>query len=192
MKKPSQASWERDVPTDQESNTRPDPLDPALNWKPTRTSPKADRATYHAARRAELDRIRRLDLAYHELLSYLRPLGSRGDHGHRDGDDASRQVSHERKKAEHELHLCRRVLVHAVEGYLLGCPEYTDLTGEVALRRATSTDSLIDLLQAKENLIFRTSVERHRNLNESSRTGPLLPGSRSMPKRVAPWRWPFR
>jgi hypothetical protein len=41
-------------------------------------------------------------------------------------------------------------LVHAVEGYLLGCVKYSDLTGEAALMRATSTDNLIDLLQAEE------------------------------------------
>jgi hypothetical protein len=145
MKKTPQPSRESDVPTDEEDNTRPDSMDPALDWEPARTTPKADRATYQAARRAELDQIRRLGLAYRELLSYLRPPDSRGDDGHRDGDDAPRQISHERKKAERELHHCLRVLVHAVEGYLLGCPEYPDLTGEVAVTQATSTEGLIEL-----------------------------------------------
>jgi hypothetical protein len=42
------------------------------------------------------------------------------------------------------------------KGTLLGCVEYPDLTGEAALGRAASIDSLIDLLQAEENLMIRT------------------------------------
>jgi hypothetical protein len=34
--------------------------------------------------------------------------------------------------------------------------QYPDLTGEGALGRSTSTDNLIDLLQAEENLMIRT------------------------------------
>jgi hypothetical protein len=183
------------VPTDKEDNSRADPMHSALTWKPPRTAPKPVRATCQAARWAELDRIRGLDLVYRELLSYLRP--PRGDDGHRDGDDLSSQVEQERNKAEHELHLCRRVLVHAVEGYLLGCVEYPDLTGDAALGRATSTESLIDLLQAEENLMTRTFgppwVERPLSFSESSPNGPQIPGAGNVPtKGVAPWRWPWR
>jgi hypothetical protein len=197
MKKPPQVSRDSKRPTDAQNDTWPGSIPSDSTWKPARTTPKPNRATYQAARRAELDQIRRLDLAYRKMLSYLRPLGARGDDGQRDGDDPSRQVSHERKKGEHQLHLCRRVLFQAVEGYLLGCAEYPDLTGEVALRQATSTESLIDLLQAEENLMIRTFappwVERHLSFNESSLTGPLLPGARNVPpKGIAPWRWPFR
>jgi hypothetical protein len=197
MKKPPQASWASDVPTDKKDNTRPDRMAPALTWKPAWTIPKPDRAIYQAARRAELDRIRGLDLAYRELLSYLRRLGVRGDEGRRDGGDLSPQVSHERNKVEHELYLCRRALVHAVEGYLLGCAEYPDLTGEGALKRATSTETLIDLLKAEENLMIRTFgppwMERHLSLNKSNLNGPHLPGARSVPPNgVGPWSWPFR
>jgi hypothetical protein len=142
------------VPTDKEDNTRPDLMDPALTWKPARTVPKPDRTAYQAVRWAELDRIRGLDLAYRRPLSYIRPAGSRGNDGRQDGDGLSSQVGQERNKAEHELHLCRRVLVHAVEGYLLGGAEYPELTGEAALGRATGTESLIDLLQAEENLMI--------------------------------------
>jgi hypothetical protein len=203
MKKPPQASWESDALIHEEDNTRPDPMDPALTWKPARTTPKPDRATYQAARWGELDRIRRLDLAYRELLSYLRPLGARGDDGHRDGDDLSQQVRHERNKAEHELHLCRRVLVHAVEGYLLGCVEYPDLTGEGALRRATSTGSLIELLQAEEDLAIKTFgppwLERPLTLSRSCLKGLQPPGEEKEPTRGAAtsetpalWSWPWR
>jgi hypothetical protein len=197
MKKPPQVSRETKRPTDAQNDTWPETIPSDSTWKSARTTPKPDRATYQAARWAELDQIRRLDLAYRELLSYLRPLAACGDDGHRDGDDVSRQVSHERNKAEYELHLCRRVLVHAVEGYLLGCAEYPDLTGEAALGRATCTESLIDLLQAEENLMIRTfgppSVERPLTFSQGSLNGPQLPGAGNVPtKGVAPWSWPWR
>ena len=73
-----------------------------------------------------------------------------------DRDDRSQQDREEHDKAAHELHTSHRVLVHAVEGYLLGCVKCPDLTAGAALRQATSTDSLIDLLQAEEDLMIRT------------------------------------
>jgi hypothetical protein len=73
-----------------------------------------------------------------------------------DDEDISLREREEHNKPDSELFLSHRLLVHAVEGYLLGCAEYPDLTAEVALGRATSTDSLIDLLQAEENLMIRT------------------------------------
>jgi hypothetical protein len=62
----------------------------------------------------------------------------------------------------HEIQLSHRLLVHAVEGYLSGCVQYPDLTGEGALKRATSTDSLIELLQAEEDLAICSA---HRGWN---------------------------
>jgi hypothetical protein len=109
-----------------------------------------------ASRRAELDRIRLIDIKRRQLLGYFYPLEIDEVDGLWDRDDRSPQDREEHNKAAQELHRSHRVLVHSVEGYLLGCVEYPDLTGEAALRRATSTDSLIDLLQAEEDLMIRT------------------------------------
>jgi hypothetical protein len=144
------------MPTDYQDNIRPDPTPPDWLWTPAApTAPKPDRATYEASRRAELSRIRRLDVAHRELLSSL-PFGIRGDDDRWDDEDISLDEKEEHYKAESELYLSRRVLVHAVEGYLLGCVAYPALTGEGALKRATSTDRLSDLLQAEEDLMIRT------------------------------------
>jgi len=123
---------------------------PRTDWNldPTPAAARPDRATYEASRRAELDRIRLIDIKRRQLLAYFHPLGIHAVDDLWDRDDLSRQEREEHDKAAHELHMSHRVLVHAVEGYLLGCVEYPDLTGEGALKRATSTDNLIDLLQA--------------------------------------------
>jgi hypothetical protein len=62
--------------TDNHGNTRPDRNFP--DWDPTATAPKPDRATYEAARRAELDHIRRLDVTYGQLLNISAPRESVG------------------------------------------------------------------------------------------------------------------
>jgi hypothetical protein len=164
---------------------------------------KPDRATYESSRRAELDRIRPIDIKRRQLLAYFQPLGIHEVDDLWDRDDRSRQDREERDKAAHELHMSHRVLVHAVEGYLLGCVEYPDLTGEGALRRATSTDSLIDLLQAEEDLMIRTFgppwVEHPVTLSRSRLNGLQPPGAGKVPTRgsatsgtPAPWSWPWR
>jgi hypothetical protein len=145
------------MPTDYQDNIRPDATPPDWLWtlaSPTATKP--DRATYEAARRTELGRIRRLDEAHRELLSSLRPFKIHGDDDRWDDEDISLDEKEEHHRAESELYLSRRVLVHAVEGYLLGCVAYPALTGEGALMRATGTDRLSDLLQAEEDLMIRT------------------------------------
>jgi hypothetical protein len=126
---------------DEQDNTRPywSPADWAR--APTPASAKPDRATYEASRRTELDRIRLIDIKRRQLLGYFYPLGIDEVDDLRDRDDRSQQDRKEHDKAAHELRMSHRVLVHAVEGYLLGYVEYPDLTGEDALRRATSTDS---------------------------------------------------
>jgi hypothetical protein len=143
--------------TDYHDNIRPDPT--PTNWLFTPaslTAPKLDRATYEATRRAELGQIRRLDVAHRELLSSLRPFGIGGDNDRWDDEDISLDEKEDQHKAESELYLSRRVLVHAVEGYLLGCVAYPALTGEGAVRRATTTERLSDLLQAQEDLMIQT------------------------------------
>ena len=131
---------------------------PRTDWNldPTPAAARPDRATYEASRRAELDRIRLIDIKRRQLLAYFHPLGIHAVDDRWDRDDLSRQEREEHDKAAHELHLSHRVLVHAVEGYLSGCVQHPDLTGEGALRRATSTDSLIGLLQAEEDLAIKT------------------------------------
>jgi hypothetical protein len=146
---------ESNMQTDDQDNTRPDPIPPDWTWLPTPAAPKPDRAAYEAARRAELDDVRRLDLHYRQLLNYLRPLGNSGgtDLGR---DNLSPQDREEHDKVTHELCLSHRFLVCAVEVYLLGCVEYSGLTGEGAVRRATNTNSLIASLQAEEDLMIKT------------------------------------
>jgi hypothetical protein len=183
--------------------TRPGPTGTDWNWGLTSAAGKPDRATYAASRRAELDRIRRLDIRRRQLLGYFNPLGIRELDGLWDDKDISLHDKEEHDKASHELHISHRVLIHAVEGYLLGCVEYPALNGEAALRRATSTDSLIDLLRAEEDLMIRTFgppwVEHPVTSSESSLDGLQPSGAGKVPKlgaatsaTTAPWIWPWR
>jgi hypothetical protein len=197
------ASRESSIPTDGHDSTRHDPSHPDWDWGSTPTARKPDRATYVASRRAELDRIRRLDIGRRQLLGYFSPLGIRELDGLWDDKNISLQDREEHKKAEYELHLSHRVLVHAVEGYLLGCVDYPDLTGEGVLSRATSTDSLIDLLQVEEDLMIRTFgppwVEDVVTCSETIPNGIQRPGAGKVTKpetaasaTTAPWIWPWR
>jgi hypothetical protein len=144
------------MPTDDQNNSRP--YSTPFDWTGVQppVADRPERATYEAARRAEIDHIRRLDVTYRQLLNHRCPQRIRGDNDLRDRDDLSRSDREERDKAVHELYLCRRVLVCVIEVYMLGCVEYPDLTGEAALGRATSTDSLITILQAEEDLMIKT------------------------------------
>jgi hypothetical protein len=188
---------------DDQDNTRTNPSPSDWTWAPTPAAAKPDRATYEAARRAELDRIRVIDIKRRQLLGYFCPLGIHEVDDLWDRDDGSRQDREEHDKAAHELHMSHRVLVHAVEGYLLGCVEYPVLTAEAALMRATSTDNLIDLLQAEEDLMIRTFgppwVEHPATLSRSRVNGLQPPGAKNVPTRgsatsgtSAPWSWPWR
>jgi DNA-binding CsgD family transcriptional regulator len=169
---------------DDQDNTRPDPSPSDWTWTPTPAAAKPNRATYEASRRAELDRIRRIDIKRRQLLGYFYPLGIHEVDDLWDRDDPSQQDREEHDKAAHELHMSHRVLVHAVEGYLLGCVRYPVLTAEAALRPATSTDSLIDLLQAEEDLMIRIfgppRVEPPVTLNRSRLNGLQSPRSREV------------
>ena len=144
------------MPTDDHEHTRPHPTLSDLTCIPTLAPAKPDRATYEALRRAELDRIRLIDIRRRHFLGYFCPLGIHEIDHLWDDEDMSLHEKAEHNRTESELYLSHRILVHAVEGYLLGCVEYPDLTAEAALGRATSTDNLIDLLQAEENLMIQT------------------------------------
>jgi hypothetical protein len=200
---PPKASRVSSMATDGQDNTRPYRTDSDWNPGPSSTARKPDRATFEASRRAELDRIRRLDIGRRQLLRYFSPLGIRELDGLWDDEDISPQDSEAHKKAESELYLSHRVLVHAVEGYLLGCVEYPDLTGERALSRATGTECLIDLLQMEEDLMIRTFgppwVEHPLSCSESVLDRLQPPGAGNLPKlsdatsaTTAPWIWPWR
>jgi hypothetical protein len=191
------------MPTDDEDRHRPGAIPSDSNWNPAPATAQPGRAIYEASRRAELDRIRLIDIKRRQLLGYFYPLGIDEVDGLWDRDDRSPQDREEHNKAAQELHRSHRVLVHSVEGYLLGCVEYPDLTGEAALRRATSTDSLIELLQAEEDLMIRTFgppwVEHPATLSRSRLNGLRPPGSGKVPSRgsatsgtLAPWSWPWR
>jgi hypothetical protein len=191
------------MPTNDQDNTRAGSICTDWNWDPTSAAGKPDRAPYEASRRAELGRIRLIDIKRRQLLGYFHPLGIHAVDDRWDRDDPSGQEREEHDKASQELHLSHRVLVHAVEGYLLGCVEYPDLTGEGALRRATSTESLIDLLQAEEDLAIKTFgapwLERPVTLSVSRLNGLQPPGAGQVPTQgiATPgvptlWRWPWR
>jgi hypothetical protein len=189
--------------TDDQDRHRPEPIPSGSIWNPAPATAKPERATYQGSRRAELDRIRLIDIKHRQLLGFFYPLGIHEVDDLWNRDDRSRQDREEHNKAAHELHMSHRSLVHAVEGYLLGCVEYPDLTGEGALRRATSTDSLIDLLQAEEDSMIRTFgapwVEHPVTLSRSCLNGPQPTGAGKVPTRgvapsatATPWSWPWR
>jgi hypothetical protein len=191
------------MPTNDQDRHRPEPIPSDSTWNPAPATAKHDRATYEASRRTELDRIRLIDLKRRQLLGYFYPLAIHEVDELWDRDDRSRQGREEHDKAAHELQMSHRVLVHAVEGYLLGCVGYPDLTGEAALRRATSTDSLIDLLQAEEDLMIRTFgppwVAQPATLSSSHLNDLRPPGPGKMPTQgsatsgtLVPWSWPWR
>jgi hypothetical protein len=203
MKKPPKASRGSIMPTDGQDNTRPDPTHSNWTWAPTQAAAKPDRATYEALRRVELDRIRLIDIKRRQLLSYFCPLGIHEINHLWDDEDISLPEKEEHNKVQGELYLSHRILIHAVEGYLLGCVEYPVLTAEAALRRTISTDSLIDLLQAEEDLMIRNFgppwVERPLPFAESSPNALRAPGTGTVPERgdatsgtTAPWCWPWR
>jgi hypothetical protein len=120
------------MPTHDQDNTRPDST--PFDWTgPTiPAAAKPDRATYESSRRAELDRIRLIDMKRRELLGYFCPLGIHEIDHLWDDEDICPHDKEEHNKAESELYLSHRVLVQAVEGYLMGCVEYPVLTAEVA------------------------------------------------------------
>jgi hypothetical protein len=131
---------------DGRDNIRPYPTRTDWNRDPTPAAAKPDRATNEASHRTELDLIRLIDIKRRQILGYFHPLKIHRVDDLPDRDNLSRQEREKHDKTAHELHMSHRVLFHAVEGYLLGCVEYSDLTGEDALRWATSTDNLIELL----------------------------------------------
>jgi hypothetical protein len=191
------------MPTDDQDRHHPILTASDSTWAPIPTIAKPDRATYEASRRAELDRIRRIDMKRRHLLSYFCPLRIHEIDHLWDDENISLDEKEEHNKAEAEVYLSHRVLVHAVEGYLLGCVEYPVLTAEAALRRTTSTDSLVDLLQAEEDSLIRKSgprwMEHPRTFSESNPDALQPPGTRNVPKRgaatsgtTAPWCWPWR
>jgi hypothetical protein len=191
------------MPTNDQDNARAGRTRTDWNWDPTSAAGKPDRAPYEASRRDELGRIRLIDIKRRQLLSYFSPLGIHEIDDLWDDKDISLHDKEEDDKAAHELHMSHRALVHAVEGYLLGCVEYPDLTGEGALRRATSTESLIDLLQAEEDLAIKTFgppwLERLVTLSISRLNGLQPPGAGQVPMQgtapsgaLALWRWPWR
>jgi hypothetical protein len=179
--------------TDDQDRYRPEPVpsDSIFNSPPAATKP--DRAMYQESRRSELDRIRLIDIKRRELLGYFDPLGIHEIDHLWDHEDIPQYHKEKHNKTKSELYLSHRVLVHAVEGYLLGCAEHPDLTAEAALSRATSTDSLIDLLQTQEDLMSP------RPLSECTLNGTRPPAAGKLPTRrgatsgtATPWSWPWR
>jgi hypothetical protein len=77
------------------------------------------------------------------------------------------------------------------------------LTAEAALRRTTSTDGLVGLLEAEEDLMIRRFgppwAGHPHTFSEGGLNGLQPSGARGVPtQRVAtsgapiPWRWPWR
>jgi hypothetical protein len=190
------------MPTDDWDRHRPYPTPSDSTWVPSPAPAKPDRATYEASRRAELNRIRLIDIKRRQLLVYFCPLGIHEIDHLWDDEDISMDDKAEHDKVESELYLSHRVLVHAVEGYLLGCVEYPVLTAETALKRTTNTDSLIDLLQAEEDSTihdFGPPWAEDPTFRQSSRHGVHPPeignasgGGAAASGTTAPWCWPWR
>jgi hypothetical protein len=149
--KPPNTSWDSNMPSDDQDRHHPYPNPSDSTGVASPAAPKPDRATYESSRRTELDRIRLIDIKRRQLLAYFCPLGIHEIDHLWDDEDISLPENEEYSKVQSEWYLSHRVLIHAVEGYLLGCVEYSVLTAETALKRSTNTDSLIDLLQAEED-----------------------------------------
>jgi hypothetical protein len=189
------------MPTDQQDNN-PDSMHSASILAPSPAPTKPDRATYEALRRLELDRIRLIDIKRRLLLIYFCPLGIHEIDHLWDDEDISLPDKEEHNKVESELYLSHRVLIHAVEGYLLGCVEYPVLTAEAALGRTNSTDSLIDLLQAEEDSMihnFGPPWAEDSTFRQSNPDALQSPETANIPKRgaatsgtTAPWCWPWK
>jgi hypothetical protein len=189
--------------SDDQDRHHPYPSPSDSTGVPSPATAKPDRATYEALRRVELDRIRLIDIKRRQLLVYFCPLGIHEIEHLWDDEDISPDERREHNMAESDLYLSHRVLIHAVEGYLLGCVEYPVLTAEAALRRTTGTDSLIDLLQAEEDSMIHNFgppwVERPLTFGESSPDALQPPETANIPKRgaatsgtTAPWCWPWK
>jgi hypothetical protein len=169
---------------------------------PSPAPTKPDRATYEAARRAELDRICLIDIKRRQLLVYFCPLGIREIDHLWDDEGISQGDKEEYSKVESELYLSHRVLVHAIEGYLLGCVQYPVLTAETALKRTTNTDSLIDLLQAEEDSTIhnfgppwaedRTRRDGSPDAFAPAETWNITERGAASSGTTAPWYWPWR
>jgi hypothetical protein len=191
------------MPTDDQERHRPEPVPSNSILNSTPAAAKSDRAIHQESRRSELDRIRLIDIKRRELLGYFGPLGIHEIDHLWDHEDIPQHHKEKHNKTKSELYLSHRVLVHAIEGYLLGCAEHPDLTAEAALSRATSTDSLIDLLQTQEDLLIRTFgpswLEPPRAFSEWTLNGARPPAAGKPPTRrgapsgtATPWSWPWR
>jgi hypothetical protein len=190
------------MPSDNQNRHYPYPSPSDSTGVPSPATAKPDRPTYEALRRVELDRIRQIDIKRRLLLVYFCPLGIHEIEHRWDDEDICLSDKEEYNKAESDLYLSHRVLIHAVEGYLLGCVEYPVLTAEAALRRTTSTDSLIDLLRAEEDSMihnFGPPWAEDPTFRQSSPDALQPPETANIPKRgaatsgtTAPWCWPWR
>jgi hypothetical protein len=144
------------MPSEDQFDSQTNPSPPEGTWHATPAFPQPNRAAYEAARRAELDDVRLLDLHYRQLLNQLLSLGIHGDDDLSRRNDLSPELREAHDRVARDLYLSRRFLVCAVEVYLLGCVEYSGLSGEGAVNRATNTDSLLAGLQAEEDLMIKT------------------------------------
>jgi hypothetical protein len=98
-------------------------------------------ATYLQGRNAELAGIRVLDADYrHQLRIQPRAPWDR----------------YAQDEADFELGQSYRILLGAVEDYLRNCVEVSCVTGESLLAQVSSADELVDMLQAKEDLMIAT------------------------------------
>ena len=121
------------MPIDNQDRHRPEPVLSDSVVKSAPAAAKSARETYQESRCAELDRIRLIDIKRRQLLAYFCPLGIHEIDHLWDDEDISLPENEEYSKVQSEWYLSHRVLIHAVEGYLLGCVEYSVLTAETAL-----------------------------------------------------------
>jgi hypothetical protein len=96
---------------EQHADRRPGPSSPLSGpsdstWVRSPAIAKPDRATYEASRRAELDRIRLIDIKHRKLLVYFCPLGIHEIDHLWDDQDISLRNKEEHNKVESELYRC--------------------------------------------------------------------------------------
>jgi hypothetical protein len=116
----------------------------------------AKRAAYQQSRKEQLDLIRGLDAAYRAELAHQEEVAR--EHG---GVPEPGVLERLRLEAlghfEHQgidLFTSRRIVVYAVEGYLLDCVAVTWLTGRDFMKRARTTEELISILQEEEDRLI--------------------------------------
>jgi hypothetical protein len=110
---------------------------------------RISRAAYENAREAQLDEIR----TYHG--DYCERLKRQPRHEDDQGDRSSGQVQLQREAAR-KLGISYRLLIIAIETFLLDCAVESGMTAHQLVEKASSTDELIEMLRSEEREMIAT------------------------------------